>query len=773
MDREKRTGVDGNLFSFLSYRYFPYWPLFLVLVMIGVGAAWGYIQYTIPLFEATATILVKDDKKGVNEASIEETLNIFSSKKIVENEIEIIRSNRLMKEVVNDLHLYASVFEKGKLKSTSAYLTSPITIIAKTPDAIEGTDEVPFSVENGKGVKIDERIYPLNEWMNTPYGELKFIPNPQKKSDPREPLVFKLRSPNGLASSLAGRLDVKSSTKLSTVVTVSLKDEVRRRAEDILNKLAESYSKASLEDKNNLALTTLAFVDKRLQSVERELDSMESRIQQYRTQKNVVNLGEQSRQFLENVGAADRKVAELNTKLAVLGEVEKYVSSKDAGSGIVPSTVGVEDPALTQLVQRLYNAELEYEKLRKTTGANNPAVLPLAQEIAQIRPQIMESIKNQKRSLQASKTNISASSGVYSSMLNSIPQKERELTDISRQQAIKNSVYSFLLQKREQTALTVTSNVADSKVIDVASSSGSPVSPKIPMIYLAAVIGAIVLGVGIVSAKEVFTQKVLFRSEIESFTDIPVVAELSKVDKKDSLLVSNSKDSLLAEQFRQLRAAIGLYGRNAGHKRLLVTSSISGEGKSYVSTNLAVSFALSGKKVLLIDLDIRNPRVSSVMGLINEPGIVEYLAGLKTHQEIINKTDLPNFYIISAGGEAENSKELIFNGRLNELLTAVEDKFDYIVLDTSPVDPVTDAYVFSEYCDRTLLVVRHGYTPKTMVQMFDENSKVQALKNPVIVFNGVRSRGFLNRTYGYGYGYGYANVYREKSRKEAQKKMEI
>ena len=465
---------EGNLFAYLSYRYLPYWPLFVVLVLIGGVSAWVYLRYTTPLYEANATILVKDNKKGVNEAGVEEELNIFSSKKIVDNEVEVIRSKKLMAKVVDELNLYAPIFEKGKIKTTSAYNTSPVVILVREPEKIVTTQEVAFSLGAGK-VMLDNKIYPLNEWVRTTYGELKFIENPNKINDPASPLFFRLIHPGSVVGSLAGRLEAKPSSKLSTIVTVSLRDEVRQRAADILNKLVESYNVASLEDKNNMALNTLAFVEKRLQTVERELDSLEGNIQSYRARKGVVDLGAQSRQFLENVGTSDRKLADINIKLAVLNEVEKYVNSKDESGGIVPSIVGVEDPALSQLVQKLYNAELEYEKLVRTTGVNNPLALPLAKEIEQIRPQIRESIRNQRNSLMVSRSNVSATSSMYNSMLSTIPQKERELADISRQQLIKQNVYSFLLQKREQTALSVTSNVSDSKVIDMATSSSKPV----------------------------------------------------------------------------------------------------------------------------------------------------------------------------------------------------------------------------------------------------------------------------------------------------------
>lgn len=774
MSQEHKEATEGNIFSFILFRFLPYWPLFIVLLLLGAAAAWGYTQYATPLYEASASILVKDDKKGADEDGVEKALDLFSSKKIVENEVEVMQSLRLMKDVVQELNLYTPAFEETQLKFASAYLTSPISILARYPENLHSdTTKFYFSVSPNRQVVVNNRAYPMDQWVQAPFGEIKFVANPNKKKEPAGPLYFMVKNPESIASSLASRLTVKSASKLSTVITVSLRDEVGQRAEDVLDKLIEVYNRSSLEDKNNTAQKTMAFIDARLKTVLKELDSLEGRIQQYRASKNVVDLSTQSKIYLENVGNNARQQAEVDEKIAVLNEVDRYVNSNDANAGFAPSTLGIDDPSLSQLVQRLSNTQLEYERMRKTTGEKNPMVTPLANEIEQIRPKIMENIRAQRKSLLASKMNLSATSGAYNAMLSSIPQKERELTDISRQQAIKNGVYEVLLQKREQTALTISSNVSDSKVIDIAKASGNPVSPNVPLIYFGAIIGALVLGIGIVSGKELLNRRILFRAEIESFTSIPVVAEIPNVRKKESLLNNKSQVSVAAEQFRQLRAAIGLYNNNLNQKRLLVTSSISGEGKSYISTNLAVSFALAGKKVVLIDLDIRNPKVTSVMGLSDEAGVVEFLIGKKTPQEIIKKTEYQNLFVIGAGGEADEAMELILSGKLNELLTTIQDDFDYIVMDTSPIDPVTDAYVFSDYCDRTLFVVRHAYTPKTIVQLFDENSKVKALKNPVIVFNDVRSRGFVGGTYGYGYGYGYTSVYRVKDKTKTKKLLEI
>jgi len=344
---------------------------------------------------------------------------------------------------------------------------------------------------------------------------------------------------------------------------------------------------------------------------------------------------------------------------------------------------------------------------------------------------------------------------------------------ISREQAIKKGIYSFLLEKREQTALASSSATSDSKIIDYANSSVLPVSPKKLLTYFGALALFGGLGIGFVSLKEMMNKKILFRSEIEALTSVPVIAEISATKDKESLLKSSSKVSIVAEQFRHLRASIGLFGRKKEIKikRILITSSIPSEGKTYISTNLATSLALAGNKVVLVDLDIRKPRTSAIMGIDQQAGVAEFLEGLKTPEEIITANEHKSFFVVSAGRGEENSRELILSGRLDILIAYLSDRFDYIVLDASPIDPVSDSYTFSEFCDITLFVIRHNRTPKTMVQILDNNNKFKALKNPRIVFNGIRSRGILKGMYGYSYGYGYENVYRDREKRSTFQKI--
>lgn len=761
--KSKVEEKDENLVSMLMFRFVPYWPLFLLLLALSGLAGWLYLSFATRLYEATATILIKDEKKGVDDSKMLESLNIYNSKKIVENEMEIISSRSLMKDVVDTLHLYAPVYVKQNFREDLAYADAPISIVAKDPDTLSSSDPVLFTYNPDKAsITFNQQTYALNTWQHTPYGVLKFIPRPDVTITPDQTFYFKLRNPKSVAAGLVYALSIAPASKVSTVLELTFQDQSPERAQDILNALVRAYTNKTLNEKSSLASNTLSFIEDRLRYVVADLDSIEHTIQRYKSQRGIVDLSEQGRLFLQNVGENDRQVGNITGQLAVLDQVEQYVLAKGDKSSIVPATLGLNDPVLSDLLQKLYDSELQYGKLKQTMAENSPSVTALANEIATIRPAILENVRNQKNSLEASRKNLYATNGLYTSMMKAIPQKERELVEISRQQSIKNSVYLFLLQKREETALSTTTTVADSRLIDAAEASYTPVSPKKSYIFLGSVIIAFIIGIGIVSAKEFFTGKILFRSDIEKYTKVPIVAEITSIKHKNDLVVNNLDNAFIAEQFRHLRAAIGLYGRVTSKKKILITSSIAGEGKSFVASNLALSLAISGKKVVLLDVDLRSPKTTATFSMEQAIGISEYLQGAATVREIIKDSGYNNLSVIPAGAAVRNPTELLLNGKLTELFAHLENLFDYVLVDTSPVDPVTDAYVLSEYCNKTLFVIRHGYTPKTMVQLLDENNKIKALHNLAIVFNGIKKRGFLKGNYGFGYGFGYEYVYKER-----------
>lgn len=741
----------------LIYKFLPYWPFFILLLIISLSTAWLYLRYTMPVYKTTATILIKDDQKNAAADEMMQAFDMFGSKKNVENEVEVLQSKTLMQEVVKNLHLYAPVFADGRVLNQSAYLISPIVIEAKYPDSLVPAKKIPFFYyENTSSIKIDNASYSLNQWVITPYGELKFLHNTyynEKKRDGETNYFFSINTVKKTANNLLSQINISPSSKQSTVIDLSIDGEVPKRGEDILNELLKVYNQAAILDKNVLAANTLKFVNDRLSYVVNELDSVEGRLQNFKASNKITDISAQGQIYLQTVATNDQKISDLNVQLAMLDQVEKYVNSKGDLGGVVPSTLGVADPVLADLLQKLSDIELQYAQTKKIVPENNPAIIALQDGINKLKPGILENIKSQRKNLLAARNDLTSTSNSYSSMLKAIPEKERELLGISRQQAIKNNIYTFLLQKREETALSFASAIADSRIIDKAQSSDAPVSPKKNLIYLAAILGALAFGIGVIYIKDILTRTVQDKADIEKYTDIPFLGEVMYDRSKSPFVILEGKRSFIAEQFRQLRTSLGYLGIDETHKKILVTSSISGEGKSFITTNMGISFALMGKKVIMIELDLRKPKLSSQFNISHSAGMSNYLIGKAEVNEIIKSTSIENLSIIPSGPIPPNPSELISNGKLQELLVYLETKFDYIFIDTAPVNPVTDAFILSPFADATLFVIRHDYTPKVFIQKMEQRSTSYSLKNPAIVYNGIKGNGIGKYAYGYGYGY--------------------
>lgn len=770
--KKQAVSQEKNLFGQIWFKYFPYWPLFLILILAAGTGAWFYIRYkTTPYYIASSSILIKDEKKGQDEGKMIESLNQLSASKIIENEIEVIKSRELLYRVAKKLHLYATLYEKGKIKRKSAYSISPVIIQAQNPDSLMAVGDVFYDIDETKTmVVIGKDKFPMNQWVKTPYGVLRFVPQNLEKKNIEGPLYFNLVDPRLIATYLQGSLSASSVSKLASVISLKFTDEDQKKSEDVLNALVVAYNDAALSDKNTLAANTMAFVEERLKYVEKDLDSIEQKQQQYKANQGAIDIGSQGTLYLENVSAISQKLGDVNVQADVLDQVEKYVTSKDKTGSIVPSTVGVNDPLLTKLVNDLYTNELEYDKLIKTTGSNNPMALSLKSEIDKMKPNILENIRNQKTSIKANRDNLNSLNNRYSSLLSSIPQKERDLVEISRQQNIKSSVYNFLLQKKEETAMALKASIADSRIVDRALAIG-PISPG-KKIYIMAVVLALVLGVGLVTANEMLKRTILFRHEIEAFTSVPVIGEIVHDTSGESIVIGNGKRTFIAEQFRNLRTSLPYIGIKGEKRKLLVTSTTSGEGKSFVVANLAMSLALAGKKVIVLEFDLSEPTLCIKLNFTNiNKGITDYLNGEAEPEEVIRRTQInENLFIMPAGSRLpDNPSELIMSDKVPELLQYLSEIFDYVVVDSAPVGLLTDAYILSSYCDATLYVIRHRHTRKVSIQRLDENNKINELKNIAIVFNGVKSRGFSKNGYGYGYGYGYLTP--EKRDKKKSRKV--
>jgi capsular exopolysaccharide synthesis family protein len=752
-----------TLFSRLLVKYKPYWPLFFLILILSTTATYFYLRFALPKFQATASLIIKDEKKGNDDSRLMESLNLIGSKKIIENEIEVLKSRPVIETVIKKLHLYADVYIKKGLKNEYLFSDAPFYIEAYDPLQIKNSEndfEVALSEDSKSIIFLDDSlVLKTNEWVTTPYGVIKInVKEEYRKLSKGEHYYISIKNLNTKTDGILANLKVTATNKLSSVIDLKYKDKNPKLAELVLNEIIASYNLAAIAEKNVLAKSTLRFIEERLNAVGTQLNDIERSIQQYKSKSGAVDISTQGQLYLQNVSTNDQKLSEINLQLSVINTLEKDLTNNSGTAGSHTVMLGNTDPMLTQMLGALNSSELEKEKLKKTVAENNPILIAVADQIVKIKENITRNIVDQRKNLEAAKNNIAETNTNYNTLLHSIPAKERELLEISRDQNIKSGIYSFLLQKREESELSYVSNLSDSRVINYAQSLNSPVSPNPLVAFGLAFFAVFAIPVSLIAAKETLTTTILYRQEIENLTKVPVVGELEFHRKIHPLAIEAGKRSLVAEEFRRIRFALQYYLKGAASKKILVTSSLSGEGKSFVSANLAISFSLSGKKVALVDFDLHNSSLEKLFIIEKKKGIMDFVNGGVGVKAIIYPVDkYENLFFIPTGSQHNDPSELLESDNLPMLMEYLESEFDFIIIDSPPVALVSDAYKLSQYCGATVYVVRHGYTPKVIIKRFDTNNDIHPLTTPVMVFNGVKKRGFANAESGYGYGYRYGN----------------
>ncbi|UPK71937.1 GumC family protein [Chitinophaga filiformis] len=757
--REEHTG----LLEMIRHKYQPYWPLFVIASIISFSIAYVYLKYATPLYKISSSLLIKEDARAV-ESSIIEMMDPLGSGKKIENEIEILKSRTIAKAVVRNLNLYGEIFERGTIRDVSMYKRAPVQITFLDPDQIDPMEGSLLDLRydyNGRKLTMGDKTYPLNDTVTTTrWGRILIKPtpgfNPASLRDKQ--LYIRIAGEKALAGVFLGNLKIAAANKQSNVLRLEYVDAVPQKGMDMLNELMRTYDAESIEDKNKTASKTMSFVEDRLRIITAELSQVEGQIERYKTDEGIVDIGEQGKMFLASVQDNDVKLSEADMQLSTLEAVEQYVKNKHSEDNVVPATIGIADQTLLTLLGKLQDIELQQEKMRKTTGENSPALESLNAQEERIRPAIMDNIRSLRANLEAGRAKLAAQNTRFMALLKGVPNKERTLLEVSRQQAIKNNIYTFLLEKREETALQYAAAISDSRIVDLAEADTFPFSPKKSMVMALAILAGLAAVAGFIAVKDMMNNKVMFRSDIEKGTSAPIIAEIM-FDKSGGIAITEGRRTPVAEQFRALRTTLSYIGINGDNKTILVTSSISGEGKSFVAVNLGLSLSLTKKKVVLLEFDLRKPKVSKILNVPHHPGISNYLAGHSSLSDILKQPIENNeyMYLLSAGVIPPNPTELILNGRLEHLLATLRASFDYIIIDTAPIGPVTDARLLAPYADATLYVVRHDRTPKFNLKMIEDLYEQGDLGKLNIVFNGLKMRGLPGYAYGYGGGYGYGS----------------
>lgn len=748
------TSYDNNTSDLRSVamRYLRYWKWFVFSLVLTLVAAYVYLLFQQPVYQVQASLLIKDDKKGLSEENILKEMDIFAPKKVVENEIEILKSYTLLERVVERLGLDIQYFQQTPTGRREVYETSPIRLIAEKPADILFEEELELSFPSRNTVTINDKTYPINKSVQTPYGRLRVFARKPIQDDTPD-MVVRVMTKAQAAQSYQERLKVEPTSKASTVLMLTLEDAVPQKGESVLNQLLDEYNQASVADKNLVAANTLDFIEDRLQLISGELANVEKDVEIYKSSQGITELGTQAQAFLQTAQQNDAQLNQVNIQLGALADVERYIQNQTDKGGVAPAMMGLSDPVLTGLIGRVTELELQREQLARTTSESNPLLQSLDSQIKTAKSSIDENVQNMKSVLGTTRRQLLAQNSRLEGMIRTVPTKERQLLNITRQQAIKNNLYTYLLQKREETALSYAATVADSRTIDPARSGSEPVKPVRKLIFLLFAAVGLMLPVGVLAARDALNDRVLRRSDVEEATQVPILGEVIESRQgANAIVVTNRSRTVIAEQIRALRTNLQfLRNSQSGSQVLLFTSSISGEGKSFMSLNIGASLALIDRPTVILEMDLRKPKLHKALNMENVVGLSNYLIGQAEIDDIIQPVPgMENYFIITSGPIPPNPAELLTGGRLEQLLQELRARYSYVLVDSPPIGLVTDAQLIAPHADATLYVVRHDLTPKNYLKMVDTLYREQRFQKLNLILNAVEN----GQTY-YSYSYSY------------------
>ena len=764
----------------LLFRYLIHWPWFVISIIICIACAWGYLRLTTPIYNISATVLIKDEKKG-GGASMSSDLEkmglegFVSSSSNVDNEIEVLRSKSLAREVVNNLGLFVTYMDEDEFPSKELYHTSPVlvSLTHQEADKLPGRMEINMILQPtgalGVQITVGEKEYrkqfdKLPAVFPTDEGTVAFFANndtlsavcPENITKERHITAF-INRPFSVLKEYVNSLSIAPTSKTTSVVVISLENTNTRRGRDYINKLLEMYNINANNDKNEVAQKTAEFIDERIGIISKELGSTEQDLENFKRSAGITDLSSEAQIALTGNAEYEKKRVENQTQINLVMDLQRYMKGNEYE--VLPSNIGLQDAASAGAIDRYNQMLVERKRLLRTSTENNPTIINLDTSIRAMRTNVQATLDATLKGLQITKEDLAREASRYSRRINDAPTQERQFVSIARQQEIKSGLYLMLLQKREENAITLAATANNAKIIDEALADDNPISPKKTIVYLAALVLGVGLPVGVIYLIGLTKFKIEGRADVEKLTSLPVVGDIPLADEKTgSIAVFENQNNLMSETFRNVRTNLQFMLEN-GKNVILVTSTISGEGKSFISANLAISLSLLGKKVVIVGLDFRKPGLNKVFNIPKkEHGITQYLTNTTANlMDFVQPSDInKNLFILPGGTVPPNPTELLARGGLEKAIETLKANFDYVILDTAPVGMVTDTLLIGRVADLSVYVCRADYTHKAEFTLINELAENNKLPNLCIAVNGLDLN---SRKYGYYYGYGKYGKY--------------
>ncbi len=781
LDNEQ-TPAGKSLFNFQTVymTLILNWKWFVLSLIICLGLASIYLRYTIPIYQTYAKLLIKEENNSRGRNSLQYTTNLgmVSNSTGIDNEMEILKSSSIAIQAVKDLKLYTTYMSAGKVTNRLMYKTQPISVdidpihldILTHPISLTITREgKKYHVEGtyystnpdapGKAYAIDKSFTALPAAIGTQAGILTFIPNSTTPMKDGEKVLVRISPPKAVAIGYAAGLSIAQSSKSTSIAVLTINDQSPERAIDYLKQLAICYNRQANEDKNEVAVRTEEFINGRLEKINTELGSTESQLESYKKANKMVELQMSANQALSNSDQYDQKLAEANTQIALLNSINDYMNQPSNKYETLPANIGISDQSAVSLINKYNEIVLERNRLLRSASENSPTVTPLTSQLDDLSSSIRRAMAQAKRSMDIQRNAVASQYGKYNSMIQQTPEQEKTMKQIGRQLEVKAGLYLMLLQKREENSISLAATADKGKLIDDPTVVGK-VAPRSSTIYA----GALAAGLAIPSV--VFFLLSFFRYKIEGHDDVarltrlPIIADVAVASEtaktKADIVVHENQNNQMEEIFRSMRTNVQFMLKE-NEKVISFTSSISGEGKTFIAANLAVSFALLGKKVILVGLDIRKPRLAELFEIDDHRhGITSLLTKTVVTAADIQAQTLPsgvndNLELLMAGPIPPNPAELLTRTSLDDIMDLLKRTYDYVIIDTAPVGLVTDTLQVGRVSNLTVYVCRADYTPKENFELINTLHAENKLPNICVVVNGID---LSKKKYGYYYGYG-------------------
>jgi len=736
-----------------------HWHWFMIGLAVCLFGVWVYVRLSTPVYRINSTITIYDDKKGdgILKATAFSDLNMFQETKTTDNEIEVLRSRDLIYKALVGLKQEVSFFKKSGWRNQELYgntIPFKITIQRLTPLAYRKVLQIKPHTKDQFILSEGDKSWIYNYGQLIQHQNYSFSVDKQPYTDSVSACTFRFNNLAKMANTYSlGRLQIDPVIKESNTVILTVNDPLPQRGMDFLNLLVSLYNEENVNKKNAIAMNNIALIDNQLKSLGNQLTEVDSNVEVFKRANSMAAAGNgvnltKSDDYSQMTGESDMQLTQIHA-------IESYLNDPQNLFKAIPSTMGLKDVALNELVMRFNDLQIQRDNMLNTADASNPLVQNISNQLSALLVHIKENLKNIKEGILIQRNNLKSNFQVYNERLRSEPGVERGILERNREQGIKATLYQYLLQKREETALALSANVPAAQVVDRPNYTGVPVFPKAPLLYMLGCFLGFAIPGTMIWGRQKFNMKVTNASSLEQISDVKVLGELCHYTQKDPVVVQAGGNTIISELFRYIRTHLNMIDTGNANKVILVTSCTKGEGKTFFCINLALILGLQRKKVLVMEFDLRKPDLLKKLKIEQNKGITDFLQdediALPKYIQPVDSMD--NVDVLGCGSLSDYAAELITNGRVTSLFEALKRQYDYIIVDTSPVGEVADTFSLAQYADISLYLIRYNYSNTEQLGILKDINEHGKFKNLMVVFNDAKKE---NRN-GYAYGsYGYA-----------------